>query len=263
MFVAFDNVFGSRNRFASTICFVLTLGTLMNVCLLQGARRAAVAEASRALEAPVQTAQTTAQSGIIPAALRVVSQPNSQAPAGYTLNSADADLSVRTATDSETPAEQSSMGDGQPGEKLVSAIQRELASRGYDPGRITGTPGIVTRSAILAYQFDQHLALTAEPSEELLRQIVLGLAGSPAEQSQRPSEKAARIIGGTQRLLVRLGYSPGTIDGQLSVATRKALRHFETDAGFAPKGRVSGEIISELARRAHARIEVSDEALSH
>jgi peptidoglycan hydrolase-like protein with peptidoglycan-binding domain len=74
---------------------------------------------------------------------------------------------------------------------------------------------------------------------------------------------AARIIGGAQRLLTRLGYKPGAIDGQLNDATRKALKRFETDSGFVPKGRVSGEVIAELARQAHARIEVSDEALAH
>ena len=62
---------------------------------------------------------------------------------------------------------------------------------------------------------------------------------------------------------MRLGYDPGAVDGQLSDATRKSLRRFEADMGLVPKGRVSGAVLSELARRAHARIEVSDEALSN
>ena len=93
-----------------------------------------------------------------------------------------------------------------------------------------------------------------------MRRIVLGLSGQ-ADSSLPPSEKAKRIIGGTQRLLVRLGYDPGPVNGQLDASTRKALLRFEAEAGLTPKGRISGVVMSELTRRSHAHIEAFDEAL--
>ena len=244
----------NRTRISAGVCLALTLGTVINVFGLQGIRRpplAAVADAFPAAPIPpfgksVAPAATSAQAN----------------PVGQLSANADADLSVRAAgigRPAGLPAADSPPAD----DKLIAAIQRELAARGYDPGRINGAAGIITRAAILAFEFDQHFPLTGEPSEELMRRIVLGLSGSANESAVPPGEKARRIIAGAQRLLLRLGYDPGPVNAQLDEVTRKALRRFEADAGLTPKGRVSGEIIAELARRAHARMEVSDEALSH
>jgi peptidoglycan hydrolase-like protein with peptidoglycan-binding domain len=255
-------VFASRKRLAGVLCFLLTLGTTVNVFIIQGGRGAP--EAASAMTLPQDMPETlTGASVIKPAATRAVQPSAAQTSTTQALSDADADLASPAAGTSETLGSGPASDDGSANATLIASIQRELAGRGYDPGRANGKAGIITRSAILAFQFDQHLTMTAEPSEELLRQIVMGIAGSPASQTAPALDKAARIIAGAQRLLTRLGYRPGPIDGQLNDATRKALRHFEGDSGFVPKGRVSGEVISELARRAHARIEVSDEALTH
>lgn len=246
-------VLTNRSRLAGGVCLALTLGTIVNVFGLQGAHRE-----------PLAAVADTFPAGTSPAAMppAEAKQPD---PVARLLANADADLSVRTAdtsraaADLPAPANSPTAADG----KLVAAIQRELAARGYDPGRVNGALGIITRSAILAFEFDQHFALTGEPSEELMRRIILGLSGGFADATTAPGAKARRIIGGAQRLLVRLGYDPGPVNAQLDEETRKALRRFEADAGMVPKGRVSGEVIAELARRAHARIEVTDEALSN
>jgi peptidoglycan hydrolase-like protein with peptidoglycan-binding domain len=237
-------VFPSRTPLATGLCLLLTAGTVVNVVLLQSGHRAEPAYAS---PLPATTP-------------RVLTADD---PVGSLMASADADLAMRTTDGAVALAAAQPIDDDSDNAKLVTAIQRELAAHGYDPGKVNGNAGIVTRSAILAYQFDQHLVLTADPSPELLRQIVMGLSGSPEDAQEPASGKASRIIGGAQRLLVRLGYKPGPIDGQLNDVTRKALRRFEGDSGFVPKGRVSGEVIAELARLAKARIETSDEALAN
>lgn len=229
----------------------------MNVFGLQGVRTRALPVAAATLPAANDLMAPGAE---MPQSMAINKPASPPDPVGQIMGSADADLSVRTAIGADSqPSTPASPLDT----RVVASIQRELAARGYDPGRITGSPGILTRAAILAFEFDNHFALTAEPSEELMRQIVLGMSGRQGSILAPPTEKAKRLIAGAQRLLVRLGYNPGVIGGQLNETTRKALRHFETDMGLSPKGRVSGEVLSELARRAHARIEVSDEALSN
>lgn len=183
-----------------------------------------------------------------------IAELTSSADAALSDRTADAASSVAVATQTEPAAALPN--------KLVLAIQRELSQRGYDPGRQTGIPGILTRAAIMAFEADQHLPITGEPSEELLRQIVLGIAGSETSLKVVQGTHATRVTAGAQRLLAHLGYDPGPVNGMLGDATRKALRRFEGDAGFVPRGRISGEVIAELARRAGARIDVADEALS-
>ena len=48
----------------------------------------------------------------------------------------------------------------------IRAIQTELARRGYEPGVANGAAGLVTRAAVLAYEHDQGLPLTGDPSPD-------------------------------------------------------------------------------------------------
>jgi peptidoglycan hydrolase-like protein with peptidoglycan-binding domain len=59
-------------------------------------------------------------------------------------------------------------GAGFASQNLVIEIQRSLKVLGYQPGPIDGSPGDDTKSAIMAYQRDQGLLETGQPSEALL-----------------------------------------------------------------------------------------------
>lgn len=136
-------------------------------------------------------------------------------------------------------------------QQTVRAIQRELTERGYDPGSADGNIGVLTQAAIMAFEHDQGRPLTGEPSERLLRQIVLGTSledggGEPA--SGRDADSAQRILQGVQKALVALKYAPGKVDGSLHEETVRAIREFEMDQGLVPTGRVSGRLIVRLAR---------------
>ena len=247
-------MFAKHTRISAGLCLALTLGTVVNVFALQSPRSRPMPAAAATLpDAAELLLSSTRPPGMTGA-------PGTPGPAGQILGSADADLSVRTSIDGASAPAQPSV---RPNSQVIASIQRQLAEHGYDAGKANGTAGILTRAAILAFEFDTHSPLTAEPSEELMRKIVLGLSAAPGTPLPPPTDKARRLIAGTQRLLLRLGYEPGQIDGQLSDPTRKAIFRFEREMGLVPKGRVSGAVLSELARRAHARIEVSDEALSN
>ena len=241
----------NRTRFSTVACLVLTLGMVLNVFGLQGAHRTPLAAIAEAFP----TASVRSGSANSP-------QAPSAGPVKQTLNSADADLSVRAADSGRPAPDPVPTGIPAPDDKLIAAVQRELTDRGYGLGQINGKAGIITRSAIMAFEFDQHFSLTGEPSEELLRRILLSLSGPNQEPALPPSPKAAGIIHGAQLLLQRLGYYTGLINAQLDEPTRKALRRFEADSGLVPKGRIAGDVMAEIVRRAHAHAEAYDEALS-
>ena len=111
-------------------------------------------------------------------------------------------------------------------QQTVRAVQRELTDRGYDPGPADGNIGLLTQAAIMAYEHDQGLLLTGEPSERLLRRIILG--ASTEDDGAQPGkakdgETAERLIKGVQKALASLKYAPGQTDGLLSEETTSML----------------------------------------
>ena len=138
---------------------------------------------------------------------------------------------------------------GSPAE-VTRAVQRELQIRGYETGARDGVAGLMTRGAILAFEYDHGLPVTAQPSQELLKSILLGDGRKPS--AKRPagaeSAQAQDVIRSVQRSLARLGYRPGPVNGRLTADTARAIRAFEIDQSLPESGRVSGPLISRLAR---------------
>ncbi|MDX2201514.1 MAG: peptidoglycan-binding domain-containing protein [Hyphomicrobiaceae bacterium] len=135
--------------------------------------------------------------------------------------------------------------DGKP--DTIRAIQRELQARGYGPLSIDGVPGLATRAAIMAFEADEGLPLTAIANEALFKVILLGAADPAAIRSAEPSARAQDVIRAAQGWLHALGYQPGPANGLMSEATRNAIRAFEISAGLPAKGRISADLVKRLA----------------
>ncbi len=131
--------------------------------------------------------------------------------------------------------------------ELVAAIQRELLARKYKPAR-DGSAGIVTRAAILAYEFDHGLPLTATPNEQILQNIIFGVSKENTRKiSKSNMTKASHdIIREVQKVLQDLEYFNGKADGFMGKETRKAIRKFEKHRKIKLTGRVSGLLLREL-----------------
>lgn len=126
----------------------------------------------------------------------------------------------------------------------IKAIQRELSTRGYGPVAIDGIPGLATRAAIMAFEADEGLPLTAIANEQMLKNILLGaVPGNTAP----PSARAQDVIRAVQNWLLSLGYQAGPSTGLMTPETEKAIRTFETNLGLAPKGRISADLVKRLA----------------
>ena len=134
-------------------------------------------------------------------------------------------------------------------QEVTRAVQRELQIRGYETGARDGVAGVMTRAAIMAYEHDHGLALTARPSQQLLKAIILGEAGK-GKGAKVDTAEAQDVIRSVQRSLAKLRYKPGPANGRLTPETARAIRAFEGDQALAETGRVSGPLISRLARLA-------------
>jgi peptidoglycan hydrolase-like protein with peptidoglycan-binding domain len=119
-----------------------------------------------------------------------------------------------------------------------------------------GLAGPVTRAAIMAFEYDYGLALTGQPTNALLKQILLGSGAATPRRGENirvQSAEAEALIGSVQGTLAKLGYKPGPINGRLGPSTSRAIRKFEADQGLPASGRISGPLISRLARIAAKR----------
>lgn len=135
----------------------------------------------------------------------------------------------------------------------VRAVQRELKGLGLYPGHVDGKSSLLTHAAVLAYEQAQVLPMTGQPSQSLLRLLILGPAGSDAAKpaaagSVVPGSPAERVVKETRKMLVELGYAAGRDDGRLTVELDKAIRAFEADGGSPVTGRITPGLILRLQR---------------
>jgi peptidoglycan hydrolase-like protein with peptidoglycan-binding domain len=139
---------------------------------------------------------------------------------------------------------------------VVRAVQRELAVRGYDVGPVNGNLSDKTRAAIAAFQTSEGLAVTGLPSDELLRQILLGDSVAPADATgsvAAPDSIAVKsaeheTVQSVQQTLADLGYAPGPIDGAWGENTASAISAFQRDRNLQQTGQITPELLKEFQR---------------
>ncbi len=139
----------------------------------------------------------------------------------------------------------------------VKAIQRELTTKGYDPGPVDATMGLFTRAAIMAYETDQGLPLIGEPSPELLEHIVLGESVMPVVNPSAPPAETVALVKAVQQILTDQGYDPGTVDGVIGAGTIAAIKAFERDRSLDETGRISGKLLRKIIGATGAKITTS------
>jgi Putative peptidoglycan binding domain len=234
----------------------LAVGVGLNATLFQGETRSA--ESQRlAAERLTQERQrrlavdppkvASAQASVVTAAVGMNSIDNFRAPT----REETAVRFARLRPDAAKPDNLPHAPDAEGNPETIKAVQRELTTRHYGPLIADGVPGQVTRAAIMAFEFDNRLALTGEATEALLTRILLGPSGSPGAElghGKVRSIHAEQMIRTVQQSLVTLGYQPGRIDGRVGDDSERAIREFEMDQGLVPTGRVSAELFSRLAR---------------
>ena len=145
-------------------------------------------------------------------------------------------------------------GKGGP-ELLTRAVQRELATRGFDVGPADGKPSAKTSAAISAYEKAHGLPVTGVATDELLHHILLGDAAQPAGATGSVAGDGPAAHGSgspdvkaVQNVLADLGYAPGHVDGAWGPTTARAVTAFQHDRKMAETGRITPELLRELKR---------------
>lgn len=152
----------------------------------------------------------------------------------------------------------------------VERIQSGLNALGYDAGPEDGLIGGRTRSAIAAYQRDQGLPVTGEPSQRLsghirsriaagaeeprrFGQFNRGAETAPARTAQADGQGLDRDQTLTlQSRLRRLGYDV-RLTGQIDSATTDAIRDYERSQNLLVTGRPSEQLLDHMERTVASR----------
>ncbi|HMN37978.1 MAG TPA: peptidoglycan-binding domain-containing protein [Hyphomicrobium sp.] len=144
--------------------------------------------------------------------------------------------------------------------ELVRALQRALATRGFEPGEPDGIMGLMTRAAIMAYESDSGLDITGAPSEDLLRRLE-GVSPPPAPARTGPPAvktiEAATIVRNVGQWLAALGYPVSKVETSMSPALVRAIRDYEASQKMPETGRISAPLVARLSRAAQGRLSQS------
>jgi peptidoglycan hydrolase-like protein with peptidoglycan-binding domain len=129
---------------------------------------------------------------------------------------------------------------------VVRDIQSGLNAQGYDAGPVDGLMGSRTRHGIEAYQRDNGLLVTGQPSASLLEHIEASLDQRQGPPPATPSDRD--LVAQIQSELRQRGYPIDTVDGQMDAATGQAIRAYERASGLAVTGRASLALLAHLER---------------
>ena len=126
----------------------------------------------------------------------------------------------------------------------TASVQRVLNDLGYSAGPVDGLMGGKTRNAIRAYQTDNGLPASGEPSRSLYEH----LQDSHAERFAQSAAPAAstQMIAEIQGLLRQRGYDVPEVTGTVDARTATAIRSYQTDANLPADGVASSTLLANL-----------------
>jgi peptidoglycan hydrolase-like protein with peptidoglycan-binding domain len=126
----------------------------------------------------------------------------------------------------------------------TASVQRVLNDLGYSAGPVDGLMGGKARGAIRAYQTDNGLPASGEPSLTLYGH----LQDSYAQRYAQPAVPAAstQMVAEIQGLLRQRGYDVPEVTGTVDARTATAIRSYQTDANLAADGVPSSALLADL-----------------
>jgi putative chitinase len=140
----------------------------------------------------------------------------------------------------------------------VKHIQRQLRAAGFDPGRSGGVFDERTAGMVREFQRRSDLQMTGEVDPKTWRKLRRSQMESngPTSPVQRKGEISGAVRR-TERLLKKLGFNPGQVDGHYTSATQRAVNRFRRQEGLGGIGQGVGANALKRLKRAASKHTVS------
>ncbi len=137
------------------------------------------------------------------------------------------------------------LGEGSPRSKVVKTVQQHLKAAGYDPQRTDGRFDERTRGALEAFQRRSGLPETGRVDGRTWNKLKNATMESKGafDPTQREGERSDAVRA-SEKLLKKLGYNPGKVDGLYTEATQRAVDEFR-------KKKHLGSIGGGISERVH------------
>jgi peptidoglycan hydrolase-like protein with peptidoglycan-binding domain/TPR repeat protein len=201
---------------------------------------------------------------VTPVALGKVGTPNTGSsaaeatPGGPTLYAALAHKSrspirssagARSAGGERTATEALAFGSGYRtphGSQAVKALQRRLATLGYQPGPLDGRYGPRTEAAVVRFQATHRL--TVDGVAGVRTRAALATAQPVLYPGEGNGPHGSGQVRSLQRHLARAGFSPGPIDGRYGALTARAVKRFQAARHLRVDGIAGPQTLGRLLR---------------
>lgn len=127
-------------------------------------------------------------------------------------------------------------------QELIRFIQQRLKVLGFEPGNANGHSGALTQAAIRAFENQQGLPASGQPSAALAAHLETAFRAG----QKQPTPFSEDQIRHLQRQLTRLGLQPGPVDSRLGPSTTAAIRRYQRSKGLPETGRMTVELLTRI-----------------
>ncbi len=133
----------------------------------------------------------------------------------------------------------------------VKNVQAHLKAAGFDPKHTNGTFDERTGAAVKAFQAKSKLPVTGavDPRtwKELKKSFIL--SSRPADPAQKLGERSGAVKA-SEKLLKKLGFNPGRIDGLFDARTQKAVKAYEKKKHLTRDGAIGTNQLAKMQKDA-------------
>jgi peptidoglycan hydrolase-like protein with peptidoglycan-binding domain len=144
----------------------------------------------------------------------------------------------------------------------VENVQRHLRASGFDPKHTNGVFDERTRGALEAFQRRSGLEATGRVDPKTWRHLkgAFILSKSAASPAQRRGERSAAVKQ-SEKLLQKLGFNPGKVDGLFDRRTEQAVKAYEKKHHLEQNGQIGAGQFAQMKKlsRTTAGIQVTNE----
>ncbi|MEW5855601.1 MAG: peptidoglycan-binding protein [Myxococcota bacterium] len=138
--------------------------------------------------------------------------------------------------------------------RSVRYVQGHLKSAGFDPKHVDGKFDERTEGALKSYQRREGIPVTGRVDAQTwrhLRHATLEARG-PTTPKQEIGERSSAVKR-TEKLLKRLGYNPGKVDGTYTAATERAVDRFRARRRLGRHDGVGPNALKAIRKAVRAR----------